>query len=564
MSVCVHLSGRYFREMAAELPSPPLTRIKPVPLRLVAPPQRRSAAEAALSRPVLSLVTAMIVGGLLRAVLVFSADFPLNDGGLFYVMIGELRHAAFRLPDSTSYNSAGIPFAYPPFGLYAAGLLASSTQLDTIELLRFLPLVISIVTVAAFYLLARSLLSSQPAQIAATFAFAVLPRSFLWMIMGGGVTRSFGLLFAILSLHQLHAVYSRRTRRAHALAIAFAALTVLSHTDMAWFLFYSAAVFFFAYGRSRKALLSSVAVAGGAALITLPWWGTVVVRHGVSTFFDAGGSREYFSAARAGDLLRLNLTGEPLLPILTFLGLLGVLACLTRGRFFLPLWLAAAVFLSSWVLQTTATVPLALLVGIGVTDFLVDALGRLSVRASSPESNSVRLGTEWLSPALLTFLLVYATISALVAAPTTLAALPKSEREAMAWAAHNTPPSSRYLVITGEPWWRDRASEWFPALASRASVATPQGLEWLRGNVYRRRVDVHEIAQACASQGADCLRRLSVQSGITFSHVYISKLGPGQAAGEDCCVSLRASLLADPSFAVLYDGPGATIFGLRK
>ena len=34
----------------------------------------------------------------------------------------------------------------------------------------------------------------------ATLAFALIPRSYEWLIMGGGITRAPGMLFALLAL----------------------------------------------------------------------------------------------------------------------------------------------------------------------------------------------------------------------------------------------------------------------------------------------------------------------------------------------------------------------------
>src|SRR5688500_11852834 len=84
---------------------------------------------------------AIVLGCVIRARPVMVADFPLNDGGLFYLMTDELRGAGYRLPAFTEYNAARIPFAYPPFGFYAAAALADVTSLDLVQVVRLLPLV---------------------------------------------------------------------------------------------------------------------------------------------------------------------------------------------------------------------------------------------------------------------------------------------------------------------------------------------------------------------------------------------------------------------------------------
>ena len=49
--------------------------------------------------------------------------FPLNDGGMFYAMVEDLRAAGYALPAETSYNGGDIPYVYPPFSFYVAAVL---------------------------------------------------------------------------------------------------------------------------------------------------------------------------------------------------------------------------------------------------------------------------------------------------------------------------------------------------------------------------------------------------------------------------------------------------------
>src|SRR6185503_18912608 len=158
----------------------------------------------------LAIAAAIALGVVVRLVHVLHADFPLNDGGLFYAMARDIQEAGYRLPWFTSYNDANIPFGYPPLGFYVAALMDDLTPLSLVDVFRVLPLLATALTLPAFYLLARSLLGSKTAVVASVFAFALIPRSFIWLLMGGGVTRSLGLLFAILALYVIHQLYTRR------------------------------------------------------------------------------------------------------------------------------------------------------------------------------------------------------------------------------------------------------------------------------------------------------------------------------------------------------------------
>ena len=144
------------------------------------------------------LLLITLFGIFVRIIHIWTADFPLNDGGLFYVMTRELIENNYWLPKFSSYNSLNIPFAYPPFPLYLAALITNLGGLDGLVVVRFLPTLISLFTIPIFYLLSRDITSSTTQALFATVAFAFVPRSFVWLIMGGGLTRAPGYLFALL------------------------------------------------------------------------------------------------------------------------------------------------------------------------------------------------------------------------------------------------------------------------------------------------------------------------------------------------------------------------------
>lgn len=488
-----------------------------------------------------------------RAALVLESDFPLNDGGMFYAMARDLQRAGYALPAYTSYNAAGIPFAYSPLALYLAAPLDDVTPLELLDALRALPLAASVLTIGAFIALSRAMLPSRFAQVFAAFAFVTMARSFTWQIMGGGLTRSFGFLFALLAIHQIHAFYRTGRWRYAGLAALTASACVLSHIEMGWFAAFSGALLFLAYGRNQRGLLGSSAIALGTLALTSPWWGTVLARHGLAPFLaaiDYGVPLAY----RPLTALWFGATDEVLFPLPYALALLGAAACLGERRHrFLPLWAAAMFLLDARKALTYVTVPAAMLAGIGLVEVLLPAL-RGGRRDDLPQGRLVQ-GT-------LGVLLLYSTLGMLVAAEGTLGALSREEREAMAWIARATPRESRFLVITSDLWARDSSSEWFPVLAQRRSVATVQGNEWFAG--FPQAVERYEKAQACAIEGTDCLRRWSQATGIDFDYVYVVKREavqhPRLGSTGDCCAALRYALSHDPGYVLVYDGPSAVIY----
>lgn len=532
-----------------------------------------------------------LFGFFIRAARVWRYDFPLNDGGLFYAMARDLQRSAYLLPWVTTYNDAGIPFAYSPFGIYVVALLGQITPFSLDALFRIVPLLVTTGMIVAFAALAREILRAKPAAIAATLAFVLIPRSFIWLLMGGGVTRSFGMLFAILALTQAHRLYARRQMRAIVPTALFAALTLLSHAETGKFLVYSIVVFFLCYGLHRQGIIASLAVGAGTLLLSAPWWATVIVYHGLAPFraANATGSSIFTGAGdRLNSLRMLRVfglqTNEPYFWLIGTFALLGALLWVARALAAssrrsvalpaLPLWWFVIVLLDNRAAGTYTTLPVALLAGVGIVDMLLPALRRAVESAAPPVAETVLAGSRaaqalrasvarsWPMLVVLALLLAYSTVSATTRNTDVsgdlpaLTALSPDDRAAMRWAATQTPPGSRFLVVSGIGVWpTDMVSEWFPALAERASVATPQGYEWMPDQAFIGRIFRHGEAQACAWQDGNCLERWIPKTGTQFDYVYVRM--------NDVCCILGSNLLADPRYDLVYNGNGAMIFARR-
>lgn len=529
------------------------------------------------------------LGLVVRGARTFSHDFPLNDGGLFYTMVQDLQRLHYQLPAYTSYNAATIPFTYSPFGLYVAGILNDVTRISLIDLFRIVPLIVTSLAMLAFFLLARSVLVSKGAVIAAMFAFALIPRSFIWLMMGGGITRAFGFLFAILALYEAHRMYTTGEMRLAVPTTLFAGLTILSHIETGKFLAYSIVIFFLCYGLNRQGIINSALVAAGTIVLTAPWWGTVIAYHGLAPFRAANQSG---SSIFTGGADRQNVrnmlhvfgigTNEPYFWIIGTFGLLGALIWLIRSFASiprreivlpsLPLWWLAIVLLDNRAANTYTTIPVALLAGTGIAEVLLPAFNR--ALGELPDAHQTDLALDgasdlrrlWASaarqwPAILVtgLLLWYSLFSAMSTSTNVSGDLPAltslmpSERAAMQWVAQETDPSSRFLVISGKPIWpTDSVSEWFPSLAQRTSVATPQGYEWMPNHAFNTQIWKHDQAQACAFSDSTCIDRWSLSTGDAFDYVYVRA-----AEGS---YPVASSLVADYRYDLVYNGPGAMIF----
>jgi len=514
-----------------------------------------------------ALGVAIVIGVAVRAFHVLSSDFPLNDGGMFYAMARDLQENGYRLPEFTSYNSGDIPFTYPPLGFYASALLDDLTPLSMFDVFRVLPLVATSLTIPAFYLLARSMLTSRVALVASVLAFALIPRSFMWLLMGGGVTRSLGFLFAILALYFVHKLYAKQDRSALPWAIGLSALTVLSHLETGWFLAFSIGVFFLAFGRRRQGVIDSVILATGTLAATSIWWIQILAMHGfepITTVSGAGGSIFSGGEATRGaylGLLRVVSTSEPLFPLIGVLAAFGGLALIGRRQYFLPLWWASIILLDVRAFPTFTVVPVAMMAGICVSEVLLPMLeGRQprQERTTSTPTLRLRFGPQ---TAVLGAFVVFAVVSAMLRtnglggeAPN-LRGLSDAEQTALEWVREETPSNSTFLVVPDSAWETAKTAEWFPILADRYSITTVQGTEWLSDGGFDRARDIYDDAYGCGYQTTDCLDELVEENAVDFNYVYIRKGDLGQ-----CCTTLLDSLTLDEDYRLVYAGEGATIY----
>jgi hypothetical protein len=513
------------------------------------------------------LTAALLVAGfslaiLLRLFLVSTGDgFPLNDGGMFYAMVEDLKANAYHLPEYTSYNGGAIPFAYPPAAFYLAALISGVAGVSTIDLLVYLPLVFSAATILAFYLLASSMLPSQRMAVVAALVFAFVPRSFNWEIVGGGLTRSPGFFFAVLAIWQGYLLYTQKQKRHLIWAALLSALAILFHPEMGMFVVMSLGVFFLALDRSRQGFLRSALLGLAVLALSSPWWLEVLLRVGPEPLLAAmqTGGHSPFEAFR---LALFRFTDESLFPIAAALGLLGILASYRDRQFLLPMWLLVIFLLDPRKAPTMGELPLALLASVGLFEVVMPLLSR--------RSSSANLAAEttpwWAYAGLGLIFFVYAPLSALLSTQqdtSPLKSLSQENRSTMAWIKENAPPTSTFLVMpSSERAESDPILEWFPALTERRSVGTMQGTEWLEGAELNRLVVAYDDLHDCAYSNEACVEAWAAEYHLSFTHLYLPSVR-SERAGESiqttCCPELQKALTNSNNYQTVFDGPGGLV-----
>jgi hypothetical protein len=478
---------------------------------------------------------------------VLTSDFPLHDGGLLLVMVEDIQRAEFSLPAFTTYNSDTIPFAYPPLAIYLAAAL-DQIGLDRAGVLRWLPPILSSVTILLVYVVSRELLGSWRLAAVSALAYALVPRSYEWLVIGGGLTRSLGLVFALLAIWQGIRLLSTPTRMHVVLTGVLAGLAILSHPEAALFTGVSLAVFLATFARRRLQFVALVLAGGIALVVSAPWLFAVISIHGFDAISAAAGSRTAILASAVREFLFGHFTGATSLDIFLGIGFVGLLVQLARRRFLLPGWLVAVTLAILGAGFTFAMVPWAMLMAVAVMEVILPSAGRLVP------------ARKWARPMVVTGLLGAGVLSSLATGyseATPMHGLSESDREAMQWVDANLPDDARFVIVTGLDWWNDSTSEWFPAIAHRHSVATAQGYEWTSQFSDKRAAHL-TLQSFCAHRLADCILSWEQVFDEQADYVYVPK---GQLAGlaspSDCCPAIRESIRA--MFNVVYDGDGATI-----
>lgn len=507
-------------------------------------------------RAVLAIVLfGTVLGAAVRVLPFVGGDFPLNDGGLFYAMTLELQAAGYAIPETTAYNGLEIPYVYPPMAFYVAGLLNDLIGIGLTDLFRILPVVFSVAMIPAFHLVARWLL--RPAEAAvATLAFALLPRSWEWMVLGGGITRSLGFLLALLAIAAGVRLFRESGRRWIVATGLLGGATALAHPQGAVFAAVSLLVMLVALGRSRVGVRALVVAALIGILLLSPWLVPVMTRHGLDPLLSA---RTTGGGLGLGVILflKLRFTGVPFMDVLGIIGFAGFAVALAQRRWLAPAWLVLILLVDSRGGATYAMAPLAMLVGIAVV------AGVTAMRVEINPSHPIRsiLARPWVAGAAATLLVMAVATNqgVIFKDDSVLHPVSAEQRQAMAWVSAELPEDARFAVVTGLSHWEgDRVSEWFPVLAERASAATFQGFEWLGVDRWRAQLKAYHELQECGRQTGQCLADWQRNHALGTEYVLIPKgfvAGP-QTAG-DCCPALRATL--EEVGEVLYDGPGGTI-----
>lgn len=502
----------------------------------------------------LLILLALILGGWLRFWPALQAGFPINDGGMFYSMIEDLAANHFLLPNFTSYNSLQIPYAYPPLAFYLGAAL-KMLGIPTLQILMLVPAFFSTLAIGAFAGLARAIFPDSWGKSGwSTLAFALLPGSYDWFIMGGGLTRSLGQFFLLLTLTAALRLYRRAAAKDLWLTALLGSLTILSHPEAGWHAAVSAFILYLFLGRTLKNLLNGLKVGALVFVLTAPWWASLILQHNFSIFTNAFATGEY-TLSRALKVFLFTFPLERLATVVTVLAMLGFILQISRKEFFLPAWLALPFLAEPRSAPAVSLYPLVFLSAQTLFDVFLPAMAKIG------ENRPLRARQNTLFA--IGFLTIYLVFASFFHDLEILADfLPAESRQAIQWVREQTPIAAKFITISGpaDPMTAS-AAEWFPALSGRSSLTTLQGREWTLGHEFIQAIGAFDALQQCYYQDAACLEREAQKLGFSADYLYLDyRQVKTVSGGLWRTPPLYDSLKNSQQYVLLYQNNAAAIF----
>lgn len=455
----------------------------------------------ARDRPWLAL--AVLPGCVAVAVYLATNPYPAYGAGLYATAAGEILANGYVPPVRVpGYTAEGVPFAYPPLGLYLLAVLLDLGG-DPVTASRFLPGVAVVVAGIPAYLLGRDVLGSRPAGAAATAIVALNPQVLEWHVSAGGVVRALAFVSALTAVYAGYHVFTSGGGRAALVGAGAFGLTVLTHPTYSLFVVVTYLLFWGALDRSGRGLLHGAAVGIGGTAIAAPWLGWVLATHGPVVLAGAAGTHGGLGGGGL-ELLAGEFSPYVLVPAAAAAYLLAV-----RRAYLLPAWFVVAEVLFAQP-RFSYTVGALALAAAGS-----DLAGRLGFLEDLPPRLDRRV--------LAAVVLVLGTLvggaylgheMTLVADPSTPEFLDDEAIAAMEWAATETPEDATFVVL-GD------AAEWVPALAERTILVGPWGVEWRGPAAYEAQLDAFETVSACRS--VTCVETTAGTVGGRPEYVYVPK-----------------------------------------
>ena len=440
---------------------------------------------------------------------------PVHLGGLFGVASEEVLAHGGSLPSRLPhYTAGGIPFAYPPLSFYVAAGLMVLFNISYESLAIWLPGIYAVVTPVPLFFLARELTGSDRIAGVACVIFIASSVVQTSVFSGATIVYTTALLAAVTGVYSALRYFKDHSKVAFGIALSGWIIVLASHpTKSAWVAL--SYIFLWAwYDRSLKGLYSGAVIAAIGFIITAPWWGTVIARHGPEVFLQA-------SMTHGGLFpLKFEFTYWDQMLSSYWLQMAGIL-----GVFVLVITRRAGVIV--WYIFTVAAIPIvgfssliSVIAGTGIvygaialTSVSVYLYGKVCEIYQCSRQITVRRNTVTTVIILLLMVVVAIGASANIEKTTANQPIETSDKVGMQWVSEHTPPESRFILAGSQEY------DWFPLYANRTVVANPFGAEWTDGGQARQK-RMRDKLLSCPD--LECVSIVSDSRHLGVTHIYIS------------------------------------------
>jgi hypothetical protein len=483
--------------------------------------------------------------------------YPINDGGLFYRMVIDLQQNNYRIPEFTTYNQQNIPYAYPPLPFYLIGLINTWLKIDLFALFRFLPFAFNTIAIPIVYLLVRKLLyDNEEVALLSTVFWAMLPPSFEWLIMGGGITRSIAFTFSLAACYFFIEYLTKNNIRFLISGIVTGGITGLSHLEIFWVLCFTTVLIWIFYSRNRNYILPLLYFIIGWAVLLSPYIYSVVSQHGFTPFFAGFSSGEFSWIKPLKEMILFRVTDEFYLTIIAVLAIFGIYSMIINKKYFFVVWFLASMILDPRSINRSVLLPLSIMAAL----FLVELL-KNTYNVNLPLFSKFKLinPPNLIGIFLITQVFMLTYLRSTIYFPT-YDSLSSSEMEAINWINDNLPDHSNFVNLTQSPIWQlDHFNEWFPALTEQTSLTTVQGSEWVDNGYHRQVIQYYNGYKSCLYEDLPCMEKTMKFIGERVDYVIVNH--------DNCdpekifCLQSYAELLKfEPQYQTLYDSQDVTIY----
>lgn len=509
------------------------------------------------------LLLILTLGTYVRLLGISLHNFPLNDGGMFYSMINDIKINNYSLPIYTSYNHYfNIPFSYPPLSFYLYGLLQDITKIDLIKIIQWLPGLITCIHLPVFYIFSKKYWNDDFLALSSTYIFSMSPSSFEWLRMGGGVSRSLGYLFWICLLISLVDFEKNNSNKRVLISGICFGLAALSHPEIGLVGLITIFVLIFSKIKFTLAINKILFIFLSSLLILIPWITAIIVNGNIlaiiNGFLSSGVSLILYLSYISGYALSLSLSPSlpPYLNIVGVLCLLGIIYTFFNKKYYLTIWVTLIVLFVPRAAINYTAVPVSIISVYSIFIFLN--------QNTELQKNVIYIKNLPKLFIVLTIVIFYYLLIVAISVSyisTAKNVINHDDLMAFYWVRSNTDDNNIFLVVPSllesDGWANDYVVEWFPAISNRSNITTVQGQEW-KGQLFDSWV-LYLKAKRCGKENPDCWLDLIDQLPERVDYLYVSS-----RENREYYVQLNYLLKSCDFFSIVYDKGNVSIYKILR